>query len=148
MNPDKVNARIVIPITDYKDVVAKHDVDMFLYANNYEEDGEALSFFDSPEEALQVFRSGARMAKGTTTEMGIVESYFANPFGPVQRKEQTEPILQDYFKRMFKQGVKVGQLRTRLGIKGNEHKGPKEAAIAILKYVTGEEELKELPAEE
>ena len=49
---------------------------------------------------------------------------------------------------MFKQGVKVGQLRTRLGIKGNEHKGPKEAAIAILKYVTGEEELKELPAEE
>ena len=88
------------------------------------------------------------MAKGTTTEMGIVESYFANPFGPVQRKEQTEPILQDYFKRMFKQGVKVGQLRTRLGIKGNEHKGPKEAAIAILKYVTGEEELKELPAEE
>lgn len=148
MNPDKVNARIVIPITDYKDVVAKHDVDLFLYANNYDEEGEALSFFDTPEEALEVFRAGNRMAKGTTTEYGLVGSYFANPFGPVQRREQTEPILQDYFKRMFKQGVKVGQLRTRLGIKGNEHKGPKDAAMAILKYVTGEDELKELPVEE
>lgn len=148
MNPDKVNARIVIPITDYKDVVAKHDVDLFLYANNYDEEGEALSFFETPDEALKVFRAGNRMAKGTTTEYGLVGSYFANPFGPVQRREQTEPILQDYFKRMFKQGVKVGQLRTRLGIKGNEHQGPKDAAMAILKYVTGEETLKELPVEE
>ncbi|MEG0548237.1 MAG: phosphoenolpyruvate carboxykinase [Coprobacillus sp.] len=148
MNPDKVNARLVIPITDYKDVVAKHDVDMFLYANNYDDGEEALSFFENEKDALEVFRAGARMAKGTTTEMGIVESYFANPFGPVQRRDQTEPILQDYFKRMFKQGIKVGQLRTRLGIKGNEHKGPQEAAKAILKYVTGEKELKELPAED
>lgn len=88
------------------------------------------------------------MAKGTTTEYGLVGSYFANPFGPVQRREQTEPILQDYFKRMFKQGVKVGQLRTRLGIKGNEHTGPQKAAIDILKYLTGEDELKALPDED
>ncbi|WP_249030285.1 phosphoenolpyruvate carboxykinase [Tannockella kyphosi] len=142
MNPDKINARIVIPIADYKDVVAKHDVDFFLYANNYDEGGEALSFFDNKEDALKVFRAGARMAKGTTTENGLVESYFANPFGPVQRKEQTEPILEDYFDQMFKQGVQVGQLRTRLGLKGFEHKGPKEAAIEIIKYITGEDELK------
>lgn len=148
MNPDKVNARIVIPITDYKDVVQKHDVDMFLYANNYEDGGDSLSFFDNVDDALTVFRAGNRMAKGTTTEYGLVGSYFANPFGPVQRKEQTEPILQDYFERMFAQGIKVGQLRTRLGIKGNEHNGPKEAAIAILKYLTGEDELKALPDEE
>lgn len=147
MNPDKVNARIVIPITDYRDVVAKHDVDMFLYANNYEEGGDALHFFNNEKEALEVFRAGNRMAKGTTTEYGLVGSYFANPFGPVQRQEQTEIILQDYFKRMFKQGVKVGQLRTRLGIKGNEHNGPKEAAEAILKYITGDKELKKLEEE-
>ena len=48
---------------------------------------------------------------------------------------------------MFKQGIKVGQLRTRLGIKGYEHNGPREAAVAILKYLTGEEELKHLPEE-
>lgn len=147
MNPDKVNARIVIPITDYKDVVEKHHVDMFLYANNYDKDGEALQFFDTVDDALETFRAGNRMAKGTTTEYGLVGSYFANPFGPVQRKEQTEPILVDYFKSMFKQGIKVGQLRTRLGIKGYEHNGPREAAVAILKYLTGEEELKHLPEE-
>ncbi len=147
VNPDKVNARIVIPITDYKDVVAKHDVDMFLYANNYEEGGESLSFFTNKEEALEVFKAGQRKAKGTTTEYGLVGSYFANPFGPVQRREQTEPLLEDYFERMFEQGIKVGQLRTRLGIKGNEHDGPKKAAIEVLKYITGEDELKQLPEE-
>ena len=88
------------------------------------------------------------MAKGTTTEYGLVGSYFANPFGPVQRQDQCELLLQDYFQRMFDQGVKVGQLRTRLGIKGNEHNGPKEAATEILKYITGEKELKMLEDDE
>ena len=38
---------------------------MFLYANNYEEDGDSLSFFDNVDDALKVFRAGNRMAKGT-----------------------------------------------------------------------------------
>ncbi len=143
MNPDKVNARIIIPITSYQDVVAKHHVDLFLYANNYEE-GASLSFFENVEDALAVFKAGKRMAKGTTTEMGVVSSYFANPFGPVQRQHQCEPLLHEYFNAMFEQGIKVGQIRTRLGIKGNEHTGPKEAAIAILKYLTGEQSLRVL----
>ncbi len=142
MNPDKVNARIVIPITNYRDVVEKHNVDMFLYANNYDSDGESLTFFDNVDDALKVFRAGARMAKGTTTEDGLVESYFANPFGPGQREDQAEPILVEYFKKMFDQNIQVGQLRTRLGIKGFEHKGPQEAAITVMKYITGEDELK------
>lgn len=139
MNPDKVNARIVIPITQYSEVIAKHNVDLFLYANNYDDDKEALSFFKTPEEALSVFRRGARMAKGTTTEKGIVESYFANPFGPVQRQEQTEPLLENYFQTMFDQGIKVGQIRTRLGVSGYEHSGPKEAAKALINYITSKE---------
>ena len=147
LNPDQLNARVIIPITDWDDVVASHDVDMFLYANNYEEDGEPLEFFDNEEQALKVFTAGQRMAKGTTTEYGLVGSFFANPFGPVQRRAQTEPLLKEYFDKMFAQGVKVGQLHTRLGIKGNEHTGPKEAALAILKYITGEEELKKLAEE-
>ena len=142
MNPDKMNARVIIPITDYKDVVKKHSVDLFLYANNYDE-GEALEFFNNKEDALKVFRAGNRMAKGTTTENGLVGSYFANPFGPVQKKEEMDPVLVNYFDQMFNQGIKVGQLRTKLGIKGNEHNGPKDAAIAVLKYITGEENLKE-----
>ena len=74
------------------------------------------------------------MAKGTTTEYGLVGSYFANPFGPVQRKEQTEPLLQEFFHKMFEQGVQVGVLRTRLGIKGQEYDGPRTAAKTILHF--------------
>lgn len=147
MNPDKKNARIIIPITEYKDVVKSHDIDLFLYANNYDE-GESLEFFDSLADALKVFRAGQRMAKGTTTEYGLVGSYFANPFGPVQRREQTEPILEEYFTKMMDQGVKIGQLHTKLGIKGNEHTGPKDGAIAILKYLTGDDTLKTLKEED
>ena len=77
--------------------VAKHDVDMFLYANNYEENGDSLSFFDNVDDALKVFRAGNRMAKGTTTEYGLVGSYFANPFGPVQLFINVTSLLQDYF---------------------------------------------------
>lgn len=70
MNPDKKNARIVIPITDYTEVIAHHHIDYFLYANNYEEGKESsLEFMDNMEEILSVFRAGRRMAKGTTTEM-------------------------------------------------------------------------------
>ncbi|MDD3028414.1 MAG: phosphoenolpyruvate carboxykinase [Erysipelotrichaceae bacterium] len=145
MNPDQINARIIIPITDYEDVIAKHHVDYFFYANNYEADGPEIEFFSNKAEALDTFRDGARMAKGTTTEMGIVKSYFANPFGPVQLESQCEVLLNRYFDQLFEQGIKVGQLRTRLGIKGNEHTGPKAVAIALLKLITGEKNLKELP---
>ncbi|SHK34416.1 hypothetical protein SAMN02745248_02348 [Hathewaya proteolytica DSM 3090] len=135
MNPDKINARIIIPITDYKDVVENHPVDYIFYANNYEEGGESISFFGNASEALEVFRAGRRFAKGTTTEKGIVESYFANPFGPVQRREQTDLLLTNYFGCLFKQNIKVGEIRTRLGIEGQEHQGPKEAAMAILELL-------------
>ena len=135
MNPDKNNARIVIPITAYRDVVSKHHVDYFLYANNYDNKSDSIVFFNDMHEALDVFRRGARMAKGTTTEFGLAESYFANPFGPCQRQEQTEELLQYYFKSMFDQGIKVGQICTRLGIPGNEHEGPKQAAIALLDLI-------------
>ena len=50
---------------------------------------------NNAEEAIKVFKSGARMAKGTTTEKGLVESYFANPFGPVQMKESTDLLIDD-----------------------------------------------------
>lgn len=135
MNPDKVNARIVIPITDYRDVIAEHAVDYFLYANNFDEAQGALSFFENMDDALCVFKKGARKAKGTTTEIGIVESYFANPFGPVQRQEQTDVLLNEYFRRMFDSGIKVGQLKTRLGIKGFEYSGPVKAAQELLDHL-------------
>jgi hypothetical protein len=139
MNPDKINARLVMPITPYKEIVKGYPVDFFFYANNYtgvEEDGHSLEYFKTPEEAIKVFRAGARMAKGTTTETGLVESFFANPFGPAQKEKETDLIINDYFKAMFNEcSVKVGQIKTCLGVKGQEKTGPKNAALELFEEI-------------
>ena len=134
MNPDKINARLVMPVATYEEITRGYKIDMFLYANNYN-DGEELEYFNSKEEALPTFIDGARMAKGTTTEKGLVKSFFANPFGPVQKQEETEVLLDKYFTNFFETGVKVGQLRTRLGIKGKEKNGPLKAAEKLLEAI-------------
>lgn len=134
MNPDKTNARLVVPVASYNDITKGYPIDLFLYANNYE-DGEKLEYFKNIDDAVKVFRRGARMAKGTTSEKGLVTSYFANPFGPVQKMQETDKLLKIYFKQFFKTGVKVGQIRTCLGIKGKEKEGPKGAAIKLLEQV-------------
>ena len=104
MNPDKVNARIVTPMSFWRDIVADYKIDYFLYANNYEDSEDVLDFFDDADSAIEVFKSGKRMTKGTTTEKGISTSFFANPFGPCQRQEQCEKLLDKYFNLMMKQG--------------------------------------------
>ncbi|GAA0737947.1 phosphoenolpyruvate carboxykinase [Clostridium oceanicum] len=135
MNPDKVNARLVIPVASYKEITKGYPIDLFLYANNYEASGEELDFFENKKEAIEVFRSGARMAKGTTTEEGLVKTYFANPFGPMQKREDTDVLLKAYFDKFFESKVKVGQLKTRLGIKGMEKNGPEKAAKMLLEQI-------------
>lgn len=138
MSPHKVNARAVIPITTLPEVLKGYKVDYFLYANNYEEVDDSHPIFEefySLEEAFAVFREGARLAKGTTTEKGLVRSYFANIFGPIQYKELHERIALRYFSKLFENKVKVGQLRTRLGIPGYEQKGPEKAAQELLKII-------------
>jgi|Deesub1362A_J573_1020465.scaffolds.fasta_scaffold00073_108 hypothetical protein len=138
MNPDKTNARLVMPITRYHHIVKGYPVDIVLYANNYEQiddDHPAIEFFSSPEDALSVFRSGARLSKGTTDEKGLVHTYFANPFGAPQRREAHEKQATFYFEKMFDSGIKVGQIRTRLGIDGFEYTGPRAAAIELFKVI-------------
>lgn len=138
MNPNRTNARLIIPITRYHDVVRGYPVDLLLYANNYEQIDDShpvIEFFSTPEEALSVFRSGARLAKGTTDEKGLVHTYFANPFGAPQRKDRHEKIAVRFFREMFRTGVRVGQIRTRLGIDGFEQTGPRVASIELLKLI-------------
>ncbi len=135
MNPQLPNARVVIPITEYGYITSGHTVDALLYANNYEEvdeDHPILEFFSTAGEALPVFESGARMAKGTTDEKGLVHSYFANPFGAVQKRREHESVSRYFFERLLSLGIRIGTLRTRLGIGGYEMRGPEEAARAIL----------------
>jgi hypothetical protein len=135
MNPDKINARLVVPVASYKEISKGHAIDFFFYANNYEgveDEGKYLNYFATPEDAIKVFRAGARMAKGTTTEKGLVESFFANPFGPAQKQAETDILIDKYFATMFENGqVKVGQIRTCLGVMGQEKDGPRNAAIEL-----------------
>jgi energy-coupling factor transporter ATP-binding protein EcfA2 len=135
MSPAQVNARVVLPVTTYENIMKGFSPDLVLYANNYDlvdENHPLLERFDTPEEALRVFRDGAVMSKGTTTTSGLVKTYFANIFGPDQYQEVHEPLADEYFKAIFNQGVYVGQLRTQLGLSGQERTGPEKAARALL----------------
>ncbi len=138
MNPSQVNARIVIPVTNYETIVTGHKIDFLLYANNYEatEKGKpVIERFLSPEEALTVFREGKAMSKGTTTSTGLTSAYFANIFGPTEYRDLHEKIAERYFETFFRKGVFVGQMRTKLGIPGFETSGPQEAAAELLKII-------------
>lgn len=139
MNPDKTNARLVMPVSSYSDVVRGYPVDIFLYANNFRvlcEGDEAIEYFENPETAKAVFRAGRRMAKGTTTENGIVDSYFANPFGPVQKQKENDKLMDIFFEELFQRGVKVGEIYTQLGVEGMENDGPRHASIELFEAIT------------
>ncbi|HAM09320.1 MAG: hypothetical protein A2X05_01925 [Bacteroidetes bacterium GWE2_41_25] len=138
MNPSQTNARIVFPVTSFKTVVQGHKIDYILYANNYEQidnDHPVIEEFRSAEVALDIFREGAVMSKGTTTSSGLVHTYFANIFGPPEYREVHEEITARYFEAFFRNNVYVGQMRTRLGIQGYESSGPREAALELLRII-------------
>lgn len=138
MNPDRPNSRLVVPIATHPQIMKGYPVDMILYANNYENVSPEIRFFESAEEAEEVFVCGRRHAKGTTQENGLVESFFANPFGPVQRKEQTMKLIHTYFDRFFNQNTKVGEIYTKLGILGLEQEGPRQAALKLSELLKSE----------
>ena len=80
-----------------------------MYANNFTDilEGErAIDYFETPEEAIKLFKAGPRVAKGTTTEEGLVKSYFANPFGAAQKQEECNKLIEKYFNDMFDGDVK------------------------------------------
>lgn len=131
-NPDQINARLVLPVTTHKFIVTDHKIDIILYANNYSETDVGLRLYENLDEAIEIFRTGKRKAKGTTNEVGLVQSYFANPFGPMQKKAQTEVLINNYFHSMAKEGVLIGELYTRLAIPNQERSGPQTAARILL----------------
>lgn len=148
MSPQKVNARVVLPVTTIEDILKGYPIDYLLYANNYEEvdqEHPILEQFTNPAQALDVFREGAVMAKGTTTSTGLVHSYFANIFGPPQYKEVHGSLAERVFAAAFRSGVQVGQLRTRLGIPGYETSGPEKAARALLRIIATVGKIQQAP---
>ncbi|WP_286946743.1 hypothetical protein [Acetobacterium sp. UBA5834] len=138
MNPNIVNARVIVPQMSYEEISKSTRVDFVFYINNYEEISETtppIELFNDLDEAYAVFSEGKRMAKGTTGEVGITTTYFANPFGAVQLKDEHEKIAKKTFKKMQETGVKIGMIRTQLGIPGYEQNGPFQAAQALIQFI-------------
>jgi len=139
MSPNKTNARIVLPVTNIDNVLRGWNVDFVLYANNYENidsDHPIIEICSNYMDAVKIFREGMVMSKGTTTTTGLTHSYFANIFGPPQYRQLHESLADRFFKAFFDCGLKVGQIRTRLGIAGFEMKGPQEAAKRLLDMIS------------
>lgn len=138
MNPDKVNSRLIMPVASFDEINLGYEVDFFLYADNYSavlNGCDSIEIFDKKEEALRVFKRGARLAKGTTTETGLVQTYFANPFGPVQKREECDKLLDKYFDNLFENKVKVGTIKTQLGLNNMQFEGPRSAAIELFELI-------------
>src|SRR5699024_12067069 len=87
------------------------------------------------KDVIKFFRNENRFAKRTTNEKGLVSSYFANPFGHMQKKDETDILLDKYFKKMFEFDVKIGEIKTCLGIDGMEKDGPKNAALDLFDMI-------------
>lgn len=137
-NPESnKNARLILPETAYDVVVAKHQVDYFLYANNYTDQYglKALAL----EEAKNVFKTGRRFALGTTGEIGISETYFANPFGPMQKQAECDILIDDIFTTLSETPVFLGEIYTGLGL-NNQGNHLDQAAAALLKHMEGKHE--------
>lgn len=64
-----------------------------------------------------------------------MESFFANPFGPMQKQDETNQLIDLYFNRCFTTSVQVGQIRTGLGISGMEKVDQRQQHFAYLKLL-------------
>lgn len=118
MNPDTNNARVIIPVCSYQKVCANHPIDLFLYANNYD-NKTGVDQFNDILDAKDTFVEGKRMALGTTHEVGISTTYFANPFGPMQEQDKCDPLIDLVFNNLFETETFVGQIYTQLGFNGD-----------------------------
>ena len=130
MNVDEANSRVVIPIEDFQMTYTKHRVDAFFVCDNFTDTDVGIEFFKSKEEAMPSFEEGKRIAMNTTSESGLVSTYFANPFGPLQKKEEVHAFLPSYFDALYAHDVPVGKLYTRLSLDRQE--GPISGAKVLL----------------
>lgn len=132
-NPESNNSRVITPAADYKTITKENKVDIFLYANNYT-DKDGLEIIEDADKAKVAYKEGKRFAIGTTGETGISTTYFANPFGPMQKKDECDPLIDDLFASLKESGVKTGQLFTHLGLADKEE-GLAKGAEELLKLI-------------
>ncbi len=135
MNPESSNnARVITPAAPYEVVAMNHKIDLFAYANNYD-NKLGLHRFEDLEDAKATCKEGKRMAKGTTQEVGISTTYFANPFGPMQKQEICDPLIDEIFTALRNNGVFVGEIYTHLGLSKENREGINLAAKELLEFI-------------
>lgn len=132
-NIEETNSRVVVPATSYKTTCSSFPVDYFFFANNYEEIDEGLKLIEDKNTAIDIFVSGLRVALKTTSEKGLVSTFFSNPFGPMQKKEACLPLINEYFDLLYKNQIKTGVLYTQLSL--DKHIGTKKAAEALINLI-------------
>lgn len=136
MGPENKNARMVQPAAPYKVVVHNHPIDLFCYANNYT---DKLGMTElSVEDAKETCKMGKRMALGTTQEIGLSTTYFANPFGPMQKQDLCEPIIDTVFTALKENGTYLGEIYTHLGFDKENRAGINDAASQLLDFIMEE----------
>lgn len=133
LNPTKVNKRVVIPITNYDFILKNHQIDLLLYANNYD-NNKGVKILNNLDEALRVFKRGRRLPVNTTSEKGLTDTFFANPFGPVQLKDKTNLLIDNYFKTLKENKTIIGKIYTNLAITSSND-DLNETAKELLKYL-------------
>lgn len=134
MAPENPNSRMIQPAAPYRTVVHNHKIDLFAYANNYTNEFGLKKL--TVDEVKETCKLGKRMALGTTQEVGISTTYFANPFGPMQKQEMCEPIIDEMFQALEDNGVFVGEIYTHLGFDKSNRKGLNVAAQQLLDFIT------------
>lgn len=133
-NPETSNARVVIPVISHERLVTNQPVDFFLYANNYEEE-YGMHIFKSWQDAKAVFIEGKRFALGTTQEIGVSTTFFANPFGPMQEAKHCETLIDEMFAKMEENGIVLGEVYTHLGCRDKGVETLRKAAQGILEEI-------------
>lgn len=134
MNPDSSNARVITPAAPYELISRNHTIDMFVYANNYD-NKLGIRKIDDMDEAKAIYIQGKRMALGTTQEVGISTTYFANPFGPMQKQDICAPLIDEVFDNLKSNDIFVGEIFTHLGFNKEERAGLHEAAKELLAFI-------------
>ena len=134
LNPDSSNARVITPAASYDVISTNHKIDLFAYANNYDKD-LGLKRIDDIEEIKQICIQGQRMALGTTQEIGLSQTFFANPFGPMQQQDICNPLIDKIFDCLYKNNIFVGEIYTHLGFSGEDKSGIVEGAKQLLDFI-------------
>ena len=124
-NQNQSSSRVLLPISSYDLVNLPHKIDIILYANNYQQKC-GVERFSSYRKAKEVLVEGKRIDKD---DCDISATFMANPFGPMQKPEQSLKVMDNIFETMYRNDVYVGQIYTN---HATDHKEKLDSSVEEL----------------